>query len=73
MIPFKGCTLTLYEHHRDAGIVHTFTNDGSPNNDNFASVGLANNVSSYECSCQWNIQAKIHIIGQMLQTMLFEL
>ena len=34
MIPIKGCTLTLYEHHRDAGIVHTFTNDGSPNNEN---------------------------------------
>ena len=54
-----GCSLTLFEHgprySRGTGIVHTFTHDdGStdmPENDDFAVLGLANNISSWECSC----------------------
>ena len=54
-----GCSLQLFMHgprfSAGAGTVHTFTHDdGStemPENDNFNLVGLANVVSSWECTC----------------------
>lgn len=64
MIPFKGCSLTLYEHllpgtddngPLGTGIFHTFTS-GNSENENLAALGLANNVSSYTCTCKWPIE-----------------
>ena len=53
-----GCTLTLFEHgprYPTRGRVHSFTHDdGStqmPENNNLAILGLANNTSSWECTC----------------------
>ena len=59
VIVHPGCSLTVMEHavryYAGTGNVHTFTHDdGStdmPENDNFSLVGLANNISSWECSC----------------------
>ena len=56
VISLKGCTLTMHEHGYGNGISHTFTNDGSSQsssdeNKDLAIVGLANNVSSYQCQC----------------------
>ena len=34
-----------------SGVFHTFTNDGSPENDDLSLLLLGNNVSSYKCSC----------------------
>ena len=60
MIPCKGCSLTLYEHFfpgtvdpygLGSGIFHTFTNDGSQENNDLSLLQLGNNVSSYKCTC----------------------
>ena len=60
MIPWKGCSLTLYEHFfpgtvdpygLGSGIFHTFTNDGSQENNDLSLLQLGNNVSSYKCTC----------------------
>ena len=64
LIPFKGCSLTLYQHllpgvddngPLGTGIFHTFTS-GNSENENLAALGLANNVSSYTCTCKWPIE-----------------
>ena len=34
-----------------SGLFHTFTNDGSPENDDLSLLQLGNNVSSYKCTC----------------------
>ena len=55
-----GCSLTLYEHFfpgtvdpygYGTGMFHTFTNDGSAENDDLSILQLGNNVSSYQCTC----------------------
>ena len=60
MILCKGCSLTLYEHFfpgtvdpygLGSGIFHTFTNDGSQENNDLSLLQLGNNVSSYKCTC----------------------
>ena len=33
------------------GLQNTFRNDGKPENDNFALLGMANQYSSYTCTC----------------------
>ena len=61
-IPLKGCSITLYEHLLSGkddggygtGTFHTFTS-GNSENENLAALGLANNVSSYTCTCKWSI------------------
>ena len=65
MIPIQGCSLTLYEHLLPGvddngplggtGIFHTFTS-GNSENENLADLGLANNVSSYTCTCKLPIE-----------------
>ena len=67
VIVAAGCSLELFMHgprfFAGTGTVHTFTHDdGSidmPENDNFDVVGLANVVSSWECTCGFPVEHPI--------------